>query len=98
MSITLPPKFAALPQDEDTQIRSRQLVRIADSDVLHEVWYWDGVKGESLIFIAADLPDTDDDTLVQLAREAGFPVPESGFTLKHNDQGFIFLNFGFEAD
>ena len=55
-------------------------------------------KGESLIFIAADLPDTDDEALVQLASETGFPVPASSSTLKHNEQGFILLNFGFKTD
>ena len=37
MSHILLPQFATLPQNDDTQIRFCQLVRIADSDVPHEV-------------------------------------------------------------
>ena len=82
-------KFDRLPQDADTRIKAQQQINAGGTDALHQRWVWDGIAGESLIFCAADI--------VQLARNAGLTVADDDYTIKRTDEGFVFLNFGFDA-
>lgn len=89
-------KFASLPQDADTRIKSQRHINMAGIDALHQVWTWDGVKGESLIFAAADLSEATDRQIVDMAQSAGFVTNDPDFDIKRSESGFVFLNFGFE--
>ena len=93
----LPDKFAHVPLEDDTRIRSQQQISITGIDALHQRWVWDGIAGESLIFVAGDIPGATDRQILAMARDAGFAVADDDFTIKRTEHGFVFLNFGFDA-
>jgi hypothetical protein len=47
-------KFANLPEDEDTLILHERLVHVGGLDAWYQMWVWDSIVAESLIFTAAD--------------------------------------------
>lgn len=93
----LPEKFARVPLDDDTCIRSQQQISVTGIDALHQRWVWDGIAGESLVFIAAEIPGATDQQIVSMASDAGLAVDDDDFTVKRTENGFVFLNFGFDA-
>ena len=90
-------KFDRLPQDADTRIKAQQQINAGGTDALHQRWVWDGIAGESLIFCAADIPGATNEQIVQLARNAGLTVADDDYTIKRTDEGFVFLNYGFDT-
>ena len=89
-------KFANVPLDEDTRIKSQRQISINGIDALHQRWVWDGISGESLVFSADDVSAATDQEIIEMARDAGLVAMESASTVKRGESGFVFLNFGFE--
>ena len=89
-------KFANVPLDEDTRIKSQRQISINGIDALHQRWVWDGISGESLVFSADDVSAATDQEIIEMARDAGLVAMESASTVKRDESGFVFLNFGFE--
>ncbi|HMN57527.1 MAG: hypothetical protein J0I00_17700 [Burkholderiales bacterium] len=90
-------KFANVPLDDDTRVLSQSEVSINGLDALHQRWVWDGIIGQSLVFLAGDVSATTDQEIVDMARVAGLVAMESATTVSRGDSGFVFLNFGFET-
>ena len=90
-------KFADVPLDEDTRIKSQRQVSIKGIDALHQRWVWDGITGESLIFSTADVAAASDQQIIEMACDAGLLTMESSSTVKRSESGFVFLNFGFDT-
>lgn len=89
-------KFANVPLDEDTRIKSQRQISINGIDALHQRWVWDGISGESLVFSADDVSAATDQEIIEMARDAGLVAMESASTVTRGGSGFVFLNFGFE--
>lgn len=90
-------KFADVPQDADTRIKSQRQISISGVDALHQRWVWDGIAGQSLVFAADDVSAATDEQIVQMARDADLIVQDDDFTIQRSGQDFVFLNFGFDA-
>ena len=90
-------KFDDVPVDEDTRIMFRQEARLGKFDVLYEMWSWEGISAESLIFANDDVADMTDNDLEQEVRKSPLVKKESDITIKRLDAGFTFVNFNFET-
>lgn len=86
-------KFANVPLDEDTRIKSQRQITVGGIDALHQVWVWDGLMGESVIFITEDIAHLSDDTVIRTARNAGFISEQTDVILKKSHDDFTFLNY-----
>jgi hypothetical protein len=93
----LPAKFNDVPVEPDTRITSQTIVNAGDFDALHQKWTWEGIRAESLIFVAGEVGDLDDAEIEGLVRRSGLAKLDSQFTLKRDSHGFTFVNFNFES-
>ncbi len=87
--------FNNVPVEEDTRILSRKNIKVDNLDALYEKWFWEGVKAESLIFIASDVSELSDAELELLVQQSTLPSTDSSFTFKRDSKGFTFVNFNF---
>lgn len=88
-------KFTNIPVEEDTIIKKNTLIEIEGLQALHQNWVWDGIAAESLIFIADEVTQLDDDKLTLLALASKLPNEESKFTISRDREGFTYINFNF---
>lgn len=72
--------------------------RVNDVDALHETWWWDDIKGESLIFCAEDVSALSEDALKAAPELAGLAVADGQVTVSRSDPRFVFVNFNFATD
>jgi hypothetical protein len=90
-------KFDDVPVEEDTTIMFRQEARLGKFKVLYEMWSWEGISAESIIFVNDDVADMTDNELEQEVRKSPLVKKESEITIKRLDAGFTFVNFNFET-
>lgn len=90
-------KFAHVPMDPDTEVLSQALGTADGIDALHQRWNWEGVIGESLIFVSGEVEGLGDEELKQLARGSSLAEDGSDFTIKRTPGGFTFVNFNFHC-
>lgn len=93
----LPLEFHGIPVEPDTRITSQAIVTAGDIEALHQKWTWEGIRAESLIFLAAEVGDLDDPQLETLVEQSGLAKSDSQFTVKRDSNGFTFVNFNFES-
>jgi len=89
-------KFKNVPVEEDTRILFRDEAKLGDYGVLYEMWSWEGISAESLIFVNDDVADLTDEELEQEVRKSPLVKKESAVTIKRLEAGFTFVNFNFE--
>ncbi len=90
-------KFDNVPVEEDTIILFRQEAQFGTYEVLYEMWSWEGISAESIIFASDDISDLTDEELEQEVRQSPLVKKESALTIKRLDSGFTFVNFNFET-
>jgi len=90
-------KFHNLPDDAGTLIMASEEVKFGVYDVLFQHWLWDGIEGESLIFIASDVAHLSDEELLKEVEDSALNTVKSGVTIKRNTHGFTFVNLNFET-
>ena len=56
-------KFDGVPVDKDTRILFRHPAKLGKYDVLYEMWSWESIKAESIIFVTDDVSEITDDEL-----------------------------------
>lgn len=94
--MTLDPRFANVPVDEDTRLLQTRAERLGDYPACHQQWSWDGLLGESLILVADDVAHLSEAELVDLLRATSLlTTPDSQVTYSNSDSGLVFLNFNF---
>ncbi len=87
--------FKDLTTDSDTKIISRTISKIKEIPFAHELWSWDGIKGESIIFYTEDvLSFSDEDIIAIVFNNESKNIKD--FTLKRTEK-FVFLNFNFQT-
>jgi len=82
--------------DEDTRILKEEYRRYDDYDLLMEQWVWDGIKGNSIIFLTCQVDGLSDFSLEDLTREIAGLDPFGQVTLKRK-KDFIYVNYGFRS-
>jgi hypothetical protein len=88
-------KFTNIPVEEDTIIKRNTLIEIEGLQALHQNWAWDGIAAESLIFIAGEVAQLDDDKITLLALSSKLPSVDSKFTISRDREGYTYINFNF---
>lgn len=84
-----------IPQDEGTTPQLLINVILGDIEARWEVWSWEGLEGQSLIFETKSLEDMNDNELEKLVRSTGLAEPDSEMTTGRNAD-LTFVNFNFE--
>ena len=90
-------KFQNVPVEKGTRIHLEKEITIGDMDALHQVWSWDGVQAESIIFRNEDVQHHSDDQ-VQAIVVGHFKEKiqkNAKMTISRSDSGFTFVNFNF---
>ena len=90
-------KFKNVPIDNDEETKLRLEVKLGEYDALYELWVWEGIKGESIIFADEDVADLEDCAIEELVRTAPICKDGSSITMKRSQSGFTFVNFNFET-
>lgn len=89
-------KFQNLPNDSDTIIKYQSEVILDGLDALHQVWSWDSITAESLIFTNDDISGND---ITELEKTIRIDYPQannSSITTKESGD-YFFINFNFQT-
>lgn len=86
-------KFANVPVEDDTTILFEQEVKLGEIDILYQKWVWDGITAESMIFLAVDVADLDDEALKKEVCMSPLVKDHNSLTISHSDSGYVFVNF-----
>ena len=84
--------FQNLPIEEDTKIIWEEKSVLGDYEVLHQVWGWDGIWGESIIFQASEVATITDEALQELCE--AFIKGGSSTTISRGEH-YSFVNGNF---
>jgi len=88
-------KFKNVPKDKDTKTISQKEIKLGDLDVLFELWFWDGIASNSIIFDNNDIQNLSDEELKALVKPHVRLEPASEIIVKRLESGFTFVNFNF---
>ena len=90
-------KFQNVPVEEDTRIHFEKETTVGKLEALYQVWSWDGVRAESLVFQNADVESLSDDDVQSIVEEhlKDLIQEDAGMTISRSDSGFTFVNFNF---
>ena len=86
--------FSSLKSDGETLIYDRCLNIIGDYHAAHEWWEWDGIKGESYVFLTNEVEKLTDQALVLLIKSHLNVLDIGSFTISRG-KNFTFFNFNF---
>ncbi len=87
--------FKSRSIDEDTKILSATYISHDGLDVLWEKWFWDGIKGNSLIFLSEQVKEISDTALEETVK--GIAEDISGDTTLSRKGEFTYFNFNFKT-
>lgn len=90
-------KFENIPNDEDTTIILSQITKIGGYDAVLQFWLWDGINGQSAIFLEEQLKACDDIEVLKIMQSNGIEI-KANHTIKRHTDGFAFLNYNFTVD
>lgn len=92
-------KFKDIILDPDTTLLHQQFIKIDNIDCKYEIWIWDGIEAESLIFCTNELESTEELYLKTLILKFldKTDCNDVKFTYKSN-KGYTFLNFNFKIN
>ena len=85
--------FKNVPEDEDTAIISAIPAKMDKHDVLIQDWLWDGIYGQSLIFLEKQVGNISDEDLIKQIRK--HIEIEGSHTISRKSEGFFFINHKF---
>ena len=88
-------KFRNVIPEIDTKLHSIVYKKIDGFDSRHEIWTWDGIMGESLIFCKKDFKNPESDVLSIVEKYINEKFKTKNYTIKIKDD-FVFFNYNFE--
>ena len=92
-------KFKNVPIDPDTDILFYKITKIDKYDVLYQIWNWDGIRSESVIFEDDDVKGLSEDEIKEIVKSSSLlKDKESRITFSQSGSGYTFVNFNFEMD
>jgi hypothetical protein len=86
--------FSYLRSDGESVIQFRCINRVGDYHTAHDHWEWDGIEGESYIFLTKEVESLTDQDLALLIKSHLNIMDIGSFTIKRGDV-FTFFNFNF---
>lgn len=90
-------RFEKVPEDPETEVHKSKQVEIDGYTALHQRWAWQGISGESLIFVHDDVAGLSNVRLKKLVQSSPFVKGEGPVMLQHSGEGYIFVNFNYGA-
>lgn len=91
-------KFVNVPVEKDTRIIFQLESKLGDYDVLYQVWTWDGVTAESIIFANEDVAGLSEETIKEEVITSPLAKKGSQLTVSRSESGFTFVNFNFQTE
>ena len=85
-------KFENLKTEPDTILLSRQSNVFHGFNVMMEVWIYEGIQAQSVIFYKKDIEDLTDEELKNMIIEH---FKTESITLSRVNPDYVFLNFNF---
>jgi len=85
-----------IPHDPDTTILFEQQGVFDDIPACYQSWHWDGVSGESIIFLKKDLKQHKIKNLIQKVK-ASHLVQNPDQVTKKQKSDYLFINFNFKT-
>lgn len=90
-------KFKNVPIEKDTKIIFQKDATIGEHEVLYQMWFWDGVTAESIIYAHGDVSGLDDNEIEKEVRTSPLVRADSKVTIARSS-GFAFINFNFVTE
>ncbi len=89
-------KFQNLPNDSDTIIKYQSKIILDGLDALYQIWSWDSIMGESIIFTNDDISGND---ITELEKKIRIDYPQANnSSITTKDSGdYFFINFNFQT-
>ena len=87
--------FEDLDVDVNTKIISRTHTEINSIPCVYEIWNWDGLLGESIVFYKEDIVSFSDDDIIELISNQ-LSKNLKKYTITRESK-FVFINFNFET-
>jgi hypothetical protein len=89
-------KFENVPVEADTRILFRDNnVKVGERTARYEMWSWDGIHGESLIFATEDVSGLTDEDFKTLLTDGDLLKSPENFTVTRKSD-FVFVNYNAE--
>lgn len=85
--------FAEVPVQPGTRVREVQELEIGGKSALWQRWHREGLSGETLVLMEAQVGHFVDDALRGLARESGLVRTGSAVIVTRHRNGYAFLSF-----
>jgi hypothetical protein len=89
-------KFDRVKIEADTKIHLIDYIKINCFDCRHEIWSWDGIKGESLIFCTKDFKNPKNEVLKIVETYVNEKFDEKKHTFRIKDE-FVFFNYNMKV-
>lgn len=90
-------KFENVPVEEDTTVLASLNLKFFDIDAHYEKWFFDGIYGETLVFLNDDIKDFTHDALKKELIESTMAEADGKITVERTGE-FSFFNFNFKHD
>ena len=90
-------KFKNIPIEKDTKIVFEMEANLDGYKVKYELWLWDGIWAESIIFDNEDIKTLNQTEIETLVKSSPVVKPDSKITYNKSDSGFTFVNFNFHV-
>lgn len=88
-------KFDSVKTEKDTKVLSTQYIKVKNYDCRYEVWEWDGITAQSLIFCKSDFKEPIEDNILSICEEyIGEEFDGSKHTFK-TSRDYVFFNYNF---
>ncbi len=88
-------KFHDIPVEEDTKMLFHSQMKFGDLDIVYEQWYWDGIYGESIIFLNEDVKNKSEEDLRVEVAKSEMVEDENNMTTSRGRK-YTFINFNFK--
>ena len=88
--------FHNIPKDEDTRILGEGETKLNGFNIKFEIWSWDGIQGNSLIFKTSEIKHLEDEEIIEMVKSSDYCNNNSQTTITKADSDLTFVNFNFE--
>ena len=91
------PDFNHIPNDPDTTIIFEQQGVFDDIPACYQSWLFEGISGESIVFLCKDLKDKKDTELLKKIKASQLVQNKNQITFSRKNPDYLFINFNFSV-